>query len=281
MQLFYYYLLIYLDIMQLATQNQHATKPYHCYCYNHAACHTASSMELLPCKIPYSFKHAVVAMQNATQLQTCSCCHAECHTASHMQLLPCRMPHSFKHAAVAMQNATQLHTCSCCHAECHTASNMQLLPCRMPHSFTHAAVAMQNATQFHTCSCCHAECHTASNMQLLPCRMPHSFKHAAVAMQNAAQPKTCSCYYAECCTATPSSCCCHTVTLGHSPLSVTKHCHAIMQHLHAVMAYNLQHTWHPYRNISLQLMCGKKSHAICHIAAADSCANLCIILRFF
>ena len=124
------------DIMQLATQNQHASHII-VIVVQSCACHTASPMELLPCKIPY------------------------------MQLLPCRMPHSFKHAAVAMQNATQLHTCSCCHAECHTASNMQLLPCRMPHSFKHAAVAMQNATQLQTCSCCHAECRAASNMQLL------------------------------------------------------------------------------------------------------------------
>ena len=163
------------DIMQLATQNQHATKPYYCYC----------------CTV----------MRLATQLHPWSCCPAK------------------------------YHTCSCCHAECHTASNMQLLPCRMPHSFTHAAVAMQNATQLQTCSCCHAECHTASNMQLLPCRMPHSFKHAAVAMQNAAQLQTCSCYYTECCTTTPSSCCCHTVALGHSasPCIAMQSCSISMQ----------------------------------------------------
>ena len=91
---------------------------------------------------------------------------------------------------------------------------------------------MQHTMQLQTCSCYHAECHTVSSMQLLPCRMPHSFT---------IQLLPCRLYL--------------TVTLGLSPLSITMHCHAIMQHHHAIVTVvQSQHATCNIRSITMGIL---------------------------
>ena len=101
--------------------------------------------------------------------------------------------------------------------------------------------------------------------------MPHSFKYAAVAKQNATQLQTYSCCHAECHTASPSSCC-HAggiiqSCLGHLPLSVTMHCHAIMQHRYAVITVvQSQHGTCNIHSIIMGILpCGCRAGTPCNL----------------